>query len=203
MSYILEALKKSEQERHRGRAPDLQALHTVPAQTDHPRRWWPLALALALLLNAGLLLIWRPWQAARPEPAAIPATSTTAPTPPKPAVAPPVLQVQSPAPQAAPAPANTTLPPATQTSAPAAPTQPQEKRILALSDLPPDVRRGIPEMSFAVHLYSAKPAERMVSINGKMLKEGQEVSPGLQLLEITADGMVFGYQGYTFKRGVF
>lgn len=203
MSYILEALKKSEQERHRGRAPDLQSLHTAPAQTDHPRRWWPLALAVALLLNAGLLLIWHPWEAAHPEPAAVPVVSTAAPTPPRPAVAPPVLQVQSPrASQATPAPVSAT-PPATQTSTPATPTQPQENRILALSDLPPDVRRGIPEMSFTVHLYSAKPAERMVSINGKMMKEGQEVTAGLKLLEITADGMVFSYQGYTFKRGVF
>lgn len=196
MSYILEALKKSEQERHRGRAPDLQALHTAPAQTGHPRRWWPLTLALALLLNGSLLLIWRPWETARPAPAAVPAASTTAPTPPRPAVAPPVLQMPSPVP------VNTT-PAATQISAPAAPTPPQENHILALSDLPPDVRRGIPEMSFAVHLYSAKPAERMVSINGKMMKEGQEFTAGLKLEQITSDGMIFSYQGYHFKRGVF
>lgn len=199
MSYILEALKKSEQERHRGRAPDLQALHTAPAQTDHPRRWWPLALALALLLNAGLLLVWRPWEIARPEPAAVPVASTAAPTPPRPAVAPPVLQMQAP-PQTTTASAN---PPATKSSAPAAPAQPQENHILALSDLPPEVRRSIPEMSFAVHLYSAKPAERMVSINGKMMKEGQEVTAGLKLEQITSEGMIFSYQGYRFKRGVF
>lgn len=197
MSYILEALKKSEQERHRGRTPDLQALHTAPAQTDRPRRWWPYALMLALLLNAGLLLTWYPWEATRPEPAAAPAPSTiVAPTPPKPAVAPPVLQMPSPVPA-------TTTPPAAQTPVLAAPTPPQENRILPLSDLPPEVRRGIPEMSFAVHLYSAKPAERMVSINGKMMKEGQEVTTGLKLEQITSDGMIFSYQGYRFKRGVF
>lgn len=202
MSYILEALKKSEQERHRGRAPDLQALHTAPAQTSHPRRWWPLALALALLLNAGLLLIWRPWETTRPEPAAVPVASTAAPTSAKPAVAPPVLQVQTPAPQAAPMSINTT-PPAAKTSAPAASALPQENHVLALSDLPPDVRRGIPEMSFAVHLYSTRPTERMVSINGKMMKEGQEITTGLKLEQITSDGMIFSYQGYRFKRGVF
>lgn len=194
MSYILEALKKSEQERHRGQAPGLQALHTLPAQTGQSRRWWPYVLMLALLLNAGLLLIWRPWQATQPAPAAAPAPVTAAPTPPKPAVAPPVLQM--PAPRPAPAPTAQAIPPA-------APTPAQENRVLALSDLPPDMRRGIPEMTFAVHLYSAKPAERMVSINGKMMKEGQEVTAGLRLVEITADGMVFSYQGYTFKRGVF
>lgn len=196
MSYILEALKKSEQERHRGRAPDLQALHIAPVQTDRPRRWWPLALALALLFNAGLLLIWHPWDATHTEPVAAPAISTAAPTPPKPAVAPPVLQMPSPAP------VNTT-PPTTQISAPATPTPSKENRLLALSELPPDVRRSIPEMSFAVHLYSAKPAERMVSINGKMIKEGQEVTAGLKLEQITSDGMIFSYQGYRFKRGVF
>jgi general secretion pathway protein B len=207
MSYILEALKKSEQERHRGRTPDLQALHSLLTPTVHKRRWWPLILSLVLLFNAALILIWRDWETARPEPAATNAAVATAPTTPKPMIAPPVLQAQVPrVPQqavaAASAPTDTTSP-ATEMPAPVAPVQTQESRILALSDLPPEVRRGIPEMSFAVHLYSAKPSESMVSINGKMLKEGQEVSAGLKLEHITPDGMVFSYQGYTFKRGVF
>jgi general secretion pathway protein B len=55
MSYILDALRKSESERHQGKAPDLrrqlQLIHRPP------KRRWPVQalLSAALLLNAGVL----------------------------------------------------------------------------------------------------------------------------------------------------
>jgi len=66
MSYILEALKKSDEERNRGTAPGLQTVQM--ATVVHPskkRRGWLCLLALALLLNAGLLIWWLgPWRSA-------------------------------------------------------------------------------------------------------------------------------------------
>lgn len=66
MSYILEALKKSDEERNRGTAPGLQTVQT--AAVVHPskrRTGWVYLLALALLLNAGLLIWWLgPWKSA-------------------------------------------------------------------------------------------------------------------------------------------
>jgi hypothetical protein len=35
-----------------------------------------------------------------------------------------------------------------------------------------------------------------------MLREGEHVVPGLKLEQITPDGMIFGYKGYSFRRGV-
>lgn len=55
MSYILDALRKSESERHQGKVPDLgrqlQLIHRPP------KRHWPIQVLLAagLLLNAGVL----------------------------------------------------------------------------------------------------------------------------------------------------
>ena len=73
---------------------------------------------------------------------------------------------------------------------------------MALSELPPAVQQELPKMAISMHMYSGKPANRMASINDKTLHEGDELSPGLKLKEITADGMIFSYKGYRFKRGI-
>ena len=62
MSYILEALKKSEQERRIGAVPDL-SMAQEPSARAAPR--WPRWLLGALLLNAAILIFvaWRVWDA--------------------------------------------------------------------------------------------------------------------------------------------
>ena len=58
MSYILEALKKSEQERarERGALPDIKSVH-APSSTLHEenRRWWPIVL-ISVIVIAGASL---------------------------------------------------------------------------------------------------------------------------------------------------
>jgi len=58
MSYILEALKKSERTRQRDVIPDLQSVHEI-ALEEEPRkkRSWMPVLVLVLFLNA-LLMVW-------------------------------------------------------------------------------------------------------------------------------------------------
>lgn len=84
MSYILEALKKSDEERNRGSAPGLQTVHT--AAVAHPskkRTGWICLLAFALLLNAGLLIWWLgPWRSAEQQ-----TVQSSAQQPPQPAAA--------------------------------------------------------------------------------------------------------------------
>ncbi len=100
MSYVLEALKRSEEERRRGGVPDVFAEH-VPVATRRPRRSrWPLLLVAALFANALVLLAWfKPWivdqptgpreeaLADRPVPVAEPATERAREPPPAEAVA--------------------------------------------------------------------------------------------------------------------
>jgi general secretion pathway protein B len=74
--------------------------------------------------------------------------------------------------------------------------------VIWVGDLPLAIQQELPLMTISVHAYSARPADRMVGINNRMLREGDSVAPGLKLEQITPEGMVFGYKGYSFRRGV-
>jgi general secretion pathway protein B len=365
MSYILDALKKSEEERQRGEIPGLQTVQTNPVSKPHRRSYWPYVLMTALLLNAGFVLWWlRPWQsdkAPHAVPAAPPAelaqkaerpaetpASSVEPTPvaagdpspksdnqgdppkaaaeepvrtaavapqqevssdrplPKPetmspgaadtaasktdapvhtprasVTTPPPVKKENPLPAAgplgvrdanlkspeetpkglsssnaavpvpaagiekrrgkqakdkapaissrfdpeAPSPAEypkeileallnskDTTPPAQSRPAPPPPSTPAplpsgEKStkagVPALKDLPLDVQMKVPKMSFSVFVYAQKPADRMVIIDGSTRREGDEVSSGLRLEEITRDGAIFSFKGHRFLQRVF
>ncbi|HEY5602789.1 MAG TPA: general secretion pathway protein GspB [Gammaproteobacteria bacterium] len=56
MSYILDALKKSEQERQRGNVPDIKSVHnTAVAEAPDTRRGWWIWLFIAVLVVNGLI----------------------------------------------------------------------------------------------------------------------------------------------------
>jgi hypothetical protein len=55
MSYILDALKKSEKEHQQGTVPDLMTVQDVMVQEPTKRPLLPYLLLVALLLNAALL----------------------------------------------------------------------------------------------------------------------------------------------------
>lgn len=99
MSYILDALKKSEQERQQGRVPDLTSapiiIGTVRAGTAVSRRAYFVA-AIVLLAVAGALIWWRLWQSGgQAAPATVPAAPARPPLP-KPAPVVPDLHVDLP-----------------------------------------------------------------------------------------------------------
>ncbi|WP_455366522.1 general secretion pathway protein GspB [Kaarinaea lacus] len=59
MSYILDALKKSEQERQRGNVPDIKSIHNTPATpaTQTRRSWWLYLFILVLLVNGAIFSV--------------------------------------------------------------------------------------------------------------------------------------------------
>jgi general secretion pathway protein B len=71
-----------------------------------------------------------------------------------------------------------------------------------LQDLPSPVRDSLPRMAVSMLIYSAKPGDRYININGAKMHEGQEVAAGLKVEEITPDGAVFSYQGMRFYKPV-
>lgn len=246
MSYILDALRKSDQLRQRGAAPTLM-LGLAAATAPEPRANLYYGVLALALLGAGIAIGWlRPWQ---PAPVAqAPAASAAqaraaaqarlpAPQPDRPAVPQPELttrkNAQTAAPAVRPAPAPVLAPakpsegasakPARQTapskSAAGAPKQAaapaQERRpdsesagttapgpVIAMKELPLVIQQELPPMSISVHAYSGKAGERLVGINNRLLHEGAEVAPGLKLEQITPDGMILSYKGYSFRRGV-
>lgn len=64
MSYILDALKKSEKERQKRTVPDPLEIHDYVAHEQKNRRpVWAYVLSIVVVLNIGLLFYWmNPWQ---------------------------------------------------------------------------------------------------------------------------------------------
>jgi general secretion pathway protein B len=227
VSYILDALRKSDQLRRRGAAPTLllgQA--TAPA----PKRLAPFAYVLLalVLLGIGIAIGWlQPWQQQSLAPTS--RAGPAEPAPPRQAPAAslglasrPELQAQYSAPATPAVPAPAPAPAPVQPRATAAGKSERQKAVapvqgpalrsnlgaapvpsvMTMAELPVPIQQELPPLSILVHAYSGKPADRLVDINGHLLHEGEDVAPGLRLEEITPEGMIFSYKGYTFRRGV-
>lgn len=234
MSYILDALRKSDQQRQRGAAPTLLA-GQVPVAAPKQPVTLTYGLLAAALVGAGMAIGWlRPWQAEQvlpgrpqivvatplesPAPQAAPATLPPAPqlqiaAPPPPAARAPVAAPAKPPPAArakaetaaAPRKAETGVPgkaAAPEKAAASAADAQRAPGVISMAELPLALQQELPAMAISVHAYSGNPRDRLVGINNRMLREGDEAAPGLKLEQITPDGMIFGYKGYSFRRGV-
>jgi general secretion pathway protein B len=242
MSYILDALRKSDQQRQRGTAPTLLAVQATAVAPKQPA-FLAYGLLAAALLGAGVVIGWlRPWQPEQAAPgraesvAAKPLESTLrqpapAPSemPPQPSPEPKVQNATQPA-RAAPAPSEMAPQPKPELPARAkpqtdgppreadaaaprrtpAPERPVDaaadaagvQTVISMTELPLSVRQELPAMTISVHAYSGNPGASLVGIDNRILREGEYVVPGLKLEQITPDGMIFGYKGYRFRRGV-
>jgi general secretion pathway protein B len=69
-------------------------------------------------------------------------------------------------------------------------------------ELSQQIRDAIPDISVSMLIYSTKPGERWININGSKRREGDEISAGLKLDEITPDGAILNYRGRRFYKGV-
>ncbi len=180
MSYILEALRRSQAERERGQVPGLNAqpgaVATLPTQREGPPWRWVLPLGV-VALAALLLAVWAWRGAAVPAPAAVPTQPLTAAPPaaeatPLPLVvsAPPPPPVVAAAPTAPTAPAVADKPSAPAAAAP---------RVLRLSELTAEQRRELPSMSLGGSVWSDSALSRFVIVNGQVVREGETAAPGV------------------------
>jgi general secretion pathway protein B len=227
MSYILEALKKSDQQRQRGATPTLQVAQVTVAAPKRPLFIY-YGLLAAVLLGAGIMIGWlRPWQPEQPpfesEPVAAPAPLTAPPEMPGKTAqefpAPNLTRAVQPVPVAGAMKPNNPALDSSGTPSAAAPipdkiipdkTMPEKSTSIAgvaqdaipMDELPLQIQREIPDMTVQLHAYSSVPSERLVSINSIRLREGGSLMLGLRLVQITPDGMIFSYKGYRFKRGI-
>lgn len=216
MSYILDALKKSEQERGRGSAPSVQTLHTIghgsPTSKTH---YWPQLLLFAVFVNLGALLYFIITDTRVEQPAASPLTiGQTEPTTVEKMHALPAyidLEPLSSEPideeivykqVAIPAVAQTTARPTPQVVETPPAYTPPEASLLQRDELPDYIQQQIPIMAFSAHVYSSNPLHRSIIINGRLMEEGDQFASDLTLSEITPKGAIFDYQGQLFHQNV-
>ena len=205
MSYILDALRKSETERRQGRVPDLgqqvQLIHRPKKKRVSPALW----VSLALMLNAGVLafVFWPGMPATESEPVledpvaetgAIPEPDPVESTPPPTATEPPVAESRERA---------TVIVPSSAIPETAAPTVEPEQagRVPHLVELPLSFQKSVPDLTFNSHIYSSSPASRRVMINDTYLRVG-DVFEGLRVDDITEEGVVLSRDGRRFRVGV-
>lgn len=228
MSFILDALRKSEHERQRRAGPAIADMVVLPPRSRTPLILSVVAALLLVNLAAVAYFLLRddapaPLAAEPPAPAAAaPATvATSVATPATAAVAAP--PVEHPAPPAAtpqpvrplvaeavpavpvsdvapPAPDPMLLPPLPR------PAPPQASQSAAgnadfvprLDTLPPQATAGLPVLNLDLHIFSSDPAQRAVFINGRRYRAGDTLPEGVEVVAITADGAVLRHRGQRF-----
>ena len=223
MSFILDALRKSEHARERRALPGLV---DAPVSRRSPSRlpWILGGVGVLLLVNIVVLVFVLARPAAPPaavpamKPAATlgtasiasaPAPSASPPVPPRPAapkVRPLAAETEPGAdPElervAAPPPAHVAREPyAAERAAAEREFHPRVAvaGVPSIHDLPAQATAGLAPLNIDLHVYSADPAQRFVIINGQRLHQGGQLREGPTVEQITPEGAILSHQGTRF-----
>jgi general secretion pathway protein B len=215
MSFILDALRKSEIERQRQSGPSMAEFPVAREDRRLPVALIAIGFLLAVNLAVVLFFMLREERAPAPEAAAAsPASQAPAANPPA-AVAP-----GEPAPQSA---------LESEFGAQEAVEEPPAVYYGDMPTLPPDapdptlvpdaqgaspsviyenapapggsaggVPSGLPELSVDLHVFAADPAKRAVFINGRRYTQGATIAEGPVVEEITREGATLSWRGRRF-----
>jgi general secretion pathway protein B len=224
MSFILDALRKSENARLRQEHPAMFDARPLATRRRFPA--WFLALGLLLGLNLLALLYVllrdeRSAAAAAPDAmtsltaeavaATTPSSSSTGPVGTAAGNTAAAVPAAAPAPSVMPATdraaaAAATTTPAAVTRSSAAPGALAGTPAVALAGTPARTRDdllaagdAVPETEVSLHVYDADPGKRFVFLNGQRLREGEVAANGLRVERIDADGVVLDHRGSDFK----
>lgn len=225
MSFILDALKKSELERQRQNVPGLVDSGAARLRPRLPA--WAIALGLLLAVNLLVLLfvLTRSFLASPHAPAPVGKESrsveppaVTAPAAGKGDFSPldtpvyaPEVPVAPPQPAAAPFPA----PDVARSVNGGAPVSTKAHRRDPLltdedykandEELLPTINevsltgaQALPELHLDVHVFATRPAERFVYVNMRKYHEGATLQEGPTIERIRRDGVILNYQGLRF-----
>ena len=72
----------------------------------------------------------------------------------------------------------------------------QSENFIRAWELPAAQRAEFPELKVTVHFYSSSPRDRFVLVNGERYGEGQQIEPGVKLVEIRRRGAMIDFSGY-------
>ena len=207
MSFILDALKKSESDRQRNANPGMYELKVAVPRARFPA--WAIILALLLGINV-LVGIW--YLMKTDQPTELRRAETAATTLPAPVAAPVTPEVE-----------RTDIargifnsadfePAVEPEKAPPAParTEPREARTPAASARRPATQGlpsrddlilegiSVPDVSMSLHVYDPAPARRFAFINGNRVQEGAVLPNGIQVQSITPEGAILLWQDRRF-----
>ncbi|CAN5139761.1 hypothetical protein BH24PSE2_BH24PSE2_04890 [soil metagenome] len=215
MSFILDALKKSEIERQEQAGPSVAHVREAAPETRRPL--WVAAIAALLVINLIALLIFAlrspaespasaavdaadevPVPASRPPPVQARSTRPAAPAASRPEVRPLAAEAQ------APAAVERTVTAPSPTAGGAAPPQPapsdtdDSAGLSTFEELTVAGRLALPPLHLDIHVYSDTPAARFVFIDGRKYREGERLSAGPQIEQITETGVIMSHQDERF-----
>ncbi len=214
MSYILEALKKSENERKREEIPGLGADHSQYYSVREERRS-PMVKNLfifTLLLFGVAGSGWWFFQGKpsievteEPEAAVVPAPALSAPAETVEAVPTSQTSIQTTADIPDDVEALTEVPVIREPMVVDSVSDLVADNFVVplFEELPEDVRDRIPPLTFAGHVYASEKQKRMIMINMRIVREGAMVEPDLILVEIEANGVVLRYSEVAFRVNLF
>lgn len=201
MSFILDALKKSETDRQQKSSAEFSAVPTSSGRPRVPGWLWALGVLLVINLVVLLGLMFRPDTVPPTLPSApvsialtpkldepnfaeqIAAAKQNASVPEEPAAA--VLQSSEPPPSIVPAVASSNAPRNTA-------TLPTIYAVRANGTV------VLPDLHLDIHVYSDVPEDRFVFINMSKQRENSQLVEGPLVEEITPDGVVLEYRGTSF-----
>ena len=202
MSYILDALRKSEHERQVAAGQSVGMLHPIAIQRDR-KLWIPIGIVVVVTMMTAALIGWM-WS----HPTATEAVHTIE----KPAVTivsqPSATSVEvSPEPKPVPEvkkfipviePKKIRVP----TTADIVKTPPPQSKELPqkiTSTVNADPLKDLPALSITGYVHNSE-SGNLAMINNQLVHEGDEVSPGLRLVKILDDSAIFSYKGLVFSR---
>ena len=210
MSFILDALKKSEAERKRQDAPGLASIPAAKQDSSSSKWIWIIAGLLTVNVVVLTVVVLKPWgetlseTTPQPQAGAIERPVQTAPEPVSrsaatggESVATAALQPATDPVDAAPAAtvaiADNTPP------APVSRTGPAEPSSLPTFDeLRSAGRLQLPDLHVDIHVYSGQPADRFVFVNMTKYRENAKLTEGPVVTRITPDGVELDYLGTAF-----
>ena len=205
MSFILEALKKSEKKYRRKGGEKPRTIHESVPHNSARFRSWMVAILILLVINTALLF-WFFGDRQK-----LPLSPTTdislLETPPGKTGE----SVSASPPTNIPATENNIVstsavvqnPQMDTKEQPAVikplPTPHHDQQVYRFGQLPVSIQKQIPPLQMSLHAYNRTDANAsMVQMNDRIIREGDAVTDNIRLEQITADGVVLSYDGYLF-----
>ena len=195
MSYILDALNKSEQEKTETKTPGLNTVHQRVERPDSrtPQRW-QIIVGVILTLNVAALAAWYFTSGDAAD------TEMTVQPPPRSSL--PAITENTPA-------ASQSQSQSVERQRPTVVRQETARDTRQVQQAMPiqrasatvsrtvtvDASTRLAAIRFSSHIFAADQALRMVVVDGQRMKEGDTLSGGIRLEQITEDGVIFQHNG--------